>query len=263
MNLALISESLNAVMIETAQFMQQQKSQFEQSHVSSKGLNQLVSFVDIETEKYLVNALSKIVPEAGFITEENTSEIGPLNYNWIIDPLDGTTNFIHGVPVYSISVALAQNNQLLVGAVYEMGRQELFHAYLGGGAFLNGQKIKVSTCETLQNSLMATGFPYYDFEQMAQYIAVLKHLMKNTHGLRRMGSAAVDLAYVACGRFDGFFEYGLHAWDVAAGCLLVTEAGGELSDFKRGNDYVFGDSIIASNGQLQAPLQEIIEQHFD
>jgi myo-inositol-1(or 4)-monophosphatase len=262
MNLALISESLNAVMIDTAQFMQKQKANFEQTHVSSKGLNQLVSFVDIETEKYLVKALNNILPNAGFITEENTSEIGPQSYNWIIDPLDGTTNFIHGVPVYSISVALAQNNTILVGAVYEIGRQELFHAYLGGGAFLNGEAIKVSPCINLQNSLMATGFPYYDFEQMSQYIDVLKHLMKNTHGLRRMGSAAVDLAYVACGRFDGFFEYGLHAWDVAAGCLLVSEAGGQLSDFKRRDNYVYGDSIIASNGHLQVPLQDIIEQHF-
>ena len=262
MNLALISQDLNALMQETAAFMEVQKTQFELTHVSSKGLNQLVSFVDIETEKFLVKGLSKIVPEAGFITEENTSSVGEQTYNWIIDPLDGTTNFIHGVPVYSISVALAQGNELLVGAVYELGRKELFHAYLNGGAFLNGAAIHVSKCNQLSDSLMATGFPYYDFEQMSNYLEVLKLLMQETHGLRRMGSAAVDLAYVACGRFDGFFEYGLHAWDVAAGCLLVSEAGGKLSDFKQGQNHVFGDTIIASNGQLLLPLQQIIQEKF-
>lgn len=231
--------------------------------VSDKGLNQLVSYVDVEAEKQLVNGLGQIVPEAGFITEEDTSDVGRKTYNWIIDPLDGTTNFIHGVPVYSVSVALALEEEVQVAAVYEIGRDELFHAVIGEGSFCNGLAIRVSQETKLKNSLMATGFPYYDFEQMEAYLNVLKHLMQSTHGLRRMGSAAVDLAYVACGRFEGFFEYGLNPWDVAGGILLVQEAGGTVRDFKNESDYLFGKSIVADNTGIHKELMNIIEENFN
>lgn len=263
MNLQAISAGVNAIVTETAQYIAEQRKGFSKNVVAEKGLNQLVSYVDIEAEKQLVAGLSALVPEAGFITEENTSDIGRQTYNWIIDPLDGTTNFIHNVPVYSVSVALAHGDEILVGAVYEIGRGELFCAYKGGGAFCNGKPIHVSEEHTLSGSLMATGFPYYDFEQMDAYIAVLRHLMQNTHGLRRMGSAAVDLAYVACGRFEGFFEYGLHAWDVAAGILLVQEAGGNVCDFQAGNNFLFGDSIVADNAKIHEPLMTCIQSHFN
>ncbi len=263
MNLQAISAGINSVVTEVAAYIAEQRKTFSTDLVSEKGLNQLVSYVDIEAEKKLVAGLSALLPEAGFITEENTSDIGRQTYNWIIDPLDGTTNFIHNVPVYSVSVALAHGNDILAGAVYEIGRGELFCAYKDGGAFCNGERITVSKENTLSGSLMATGFPYYDFEQMDAYIAVLRHLMQNTHGLRRMGSAAVDLAYVACGRFEGFFEYGLHAWDVAAGILLVQEAGGQVCDFQAGNNYLFGDSIVADNTQIHEPLMACIQSNFN
>ena len=262
MELQQISASLNSIVTETGHFIAEQRKTFSLEAVSDKGLNQLVSYVDLEAEKLLVNALSKLVPEAGYITEENTSDVGRKTLNWIIDPLDGTTNFIHGLPVYSVSVALAQGQEVLVGSVYEIGRKELFSAWKNGGAWCNGQQIYVSKENELKNSLMATGFPYYDFEQMEAYIHTLKDLMQRTHGLRRMGSAAVDLAYVACGRFEGFFEYGLHAWDVAAGCLLVKEAGGTLCDFEGKNDYLFGSSIVADNQCIHNALMEIIENRF-
>jgi myo-inositol-1(or 4)-monophosphatase len=262
MNLQQMTGEVNALVTNVAAYISKQRLSFSNDAVSDKGINQLVSYVDVEAEKMLVSGLSGILPEAGFVTEENTSDKGRAEYNWIIDPLDGTTNFIHNVPVYSISVALARNEELLIGVVYEIGRHELFTAWQGGGAWCNGERISVSSETSLQKSLMATGFPYYDYVQMDAYIETLKHLMKNTHGLRRMGSAAVDLAYVACGRFEGFFEYGLHAWDVAAGCLLVKEAGGQLSDFKGGTDFLFGDSIIASNDGLYKELARIIGERF-
>lgn len=262
MNLQNITASVNSLLTETAVFISEQQKHFSRDVVSDKGLNQLVSYVDIEAEKMLVSGLSAIVPEAGFITEEDTADTGRKTLNWIIDPLDGTTNFIHGVPVFSISVALAQEQEVLCGSVYEIGRHELFSAWKGGGAWCNGKAIRVSAETKLKQSLMATGFPYYDFEQMDAYIHVLRDLMQNTHGLRRMGSAAVDLAYVACGRFEGFFEYGLHAWDVAAGCLLVSEAGGTLCDFKGEHDYLFGSSIVADNSGIHSDLMQIIQERF-
>jgi myo-inositol-1(or 4)-monophosphatase len=262
MNLQKICAELNGIVISTGDYIIEQRKAFSKDTVEIKALNQLVSYVDINAEKQLVEKLSLLLPEAGFITEENTSEKGSKAYNWIIDPLDGTTNFIHDLPVYSVSVALAKGEEILVGVVYELGRKELFTAWKDGGAWLNGQPIRVSGENTLSKSLIATGFPYYDFQQMEAYINVLKQLLKSTHGLRRMGSAAVDMAYVACGRFEGFFEYGLHAWDIAAGILLVKEAGGQVVDFKGGDDYLFGETIISGNAEIHKDLLKLIKSEF-
>jgi myo-inositol-1(or 4)-monophosphatase len=262
MNLQKICAELNGIVISTGDYIIEQRKAFSKDTVEIKALNQLVSYVDINAEKQLVNQLSQLLPEAGFITEENTSDKGSKTYNWIIDPLDGTTNFIHDLPIYSVSVALAKGEEILVGVVYELGPKELFTAWKDGGAWLNGQPIRVSGENTLSKSLIATGFPYYDFQQMEAYINVLKQLLKSTHGLRRMGSAAVDMAYVACGRFEGFFEYGLHAWDIAAGILLVKEAGGQVVDFKGGDDYLFGESIISGNAEIHKDLLKLIKSEF-
>ena len=262
MNLEKICAELNGIVISTGDYIIEQRKAFSKDTVEIKALNQLVSYVDINAEKQLVEKLSLLLPEAGFITEENTSDKGSKAYNWIIDPLDGTTNFIHDLPVYSVSVALAKGEEILVGVVYELGRKELFTAWKDGGAWLNGQPIRVSGENTLSKSLIATGFPYYDFQQMEAYIDVLKQLLKSTHGLRRMGSAAVDMAYVACGRFEGFFEYGLHAWDIAAGILLVKEAGGQVVDFKGGDDYLFGETIISGNAEIHKDLLKLIKSEF-
>lgn len=262
MDLKALSKEIDNSVEKAASFIVKESETFERSAVTDKGLNQLVSYVDIQAEKMLVEELGQLVPEAGFITEENTVATGEKKLNWIIDPLDGTTNFIHGLPVFSVSVALAEGNDVLTGSVFEMGRNELFSAWKGGGSWLNGERIHVSGMEKLEDSLLATGFPYYEFEHMEAYIRTLQALMRRTHGLRRLGSAAVDLAYVACGRFEGFFEYGLHAWDVAAGCLLVQEAGGHLSDFRNGDEYLFGNSIIASNTRTHDALLQVIQSNF-
>jgi myo-inositol-1(or 4)-monophosphatase len=263
MNLEKITADANGIVLKVGDYILEQRKSFSQEKVEIKALNQLVSYVDITAEKNLVSGLSELMPEAGFITEENTSTTGSREYNWIIDPLDGTTNFIHNVPVYSISVALAKGDDIIIGIVYELGRKELFTAWKGGGAWLDGKPIKVSPEPELEKSLIATGFPYYDFGQMEEYINVLKALLKSTHGLRRMGSAAVDMAYTACGRFEGFFEYGLNSWDVAAGILLVKEAGGNVCDFNGGQDHLFGKTIISGNGHIDKAILNVIKLSFN
>ena len=176
--------------------------------------------------------------------------------------MDGTTNFIHHVPVYAISVALMRNNEIILGVVYGINNRECFYAWKGSQAFLNREPIRVSETSNLNNSLLATGFPYSDYGKLDEYIKLFKNLMIKTRGIRRLGSAAIDLAYVACGRFDGFFEYGLHSWDVAAGAFIIKQAGGEISDFNGGNDFVFGKEIIASNQGIYKELSNIINNSF-
>lgn len=252
-----IEPLVNDVALEVGAFIKKERESFDLEMVQLKGKNDLVSYVDQEAEKKIVQALRKILPEAEFVTEEGTTDQIKAQYRWIIDPLDGTTNFIHGLPIYSISIALMEDDEVVLGVVYEINRNECFHATKGNGAFCNQKRISVSQAPTISQSLLATGFPYYNFEKLHEYLAILNELMKNTHGLRRMGSAAVDLAYVACGRYEGYFEYNLNAWDVAAGTLLVEEAGGKVSDFNGGRNFVFGRELVAGNAIHQELLQTI------
>jgi myo-inositol-1(or 4)-monophosphatase len=263
MNLEQILKEVVTVVKQTGTFIQKERDSFSENQVREKSLNQLVSHVDEQAERMLVEKFEALIPEAGFITEEETLvKAGKGRYRWVIDPLDGTTNFIHSLPVYCVSVALMEKEEVVLGVIYEMNRDELFTAIKGKGAFLNGKPISTSKAEKLENTLLATGFPYYDFEKMNAYLELLHKLMRNTRGMRRMGSAAVDLAYVACGRFDGFFEYSLHPWDVAAGALIVQEAGGVVQDFHGKQDYLFGKEIIAGNPFIIKPLQEMIFHYF-
>jgi len=242
--------------------MREERKTFSYAKAEIKGLNDLVSYVDKASEQLLVNELSLVLPEAGFITEEDTkNEV--KEYNWIIDPLDGTTNYIHGIPCYAVSIALEYKGDIICGVVYEVSRDECFAAYTGGGAFLNDTKITVSGRSKLTDSLIATGFPIYNFERVAGFIKALTYLMKHTHGLRRIGSAATDLCYVACGRVDAYFEYNLNAWDVAAGALIVKEAGGTICDFSKGNNWLFGREVIATNTHLQHEFEKIITESFN
>jgi myo-inositol-1(or 4)-monophosphatase len=216
-------------------------------HIESKGTHDYVTYVDKTAEERLVKGLQKILPEAGFVTEENTIETQQREYTWVIDPLDGTTNFIHGLPCFSISIALMQNSEVILGVVYEINLDECFYSWGGGKAWLNGREIRVSETPSLSESLLATGFPYHDYSRLEKYLELFTWCLHNTHGVRRLGSAAVDLAYVACGRFDAFFEYGLNAWDVAAGGFIVQQAGGKVTDFSGGNNFNFGREILATN----------------
>jgi myo-inositol-1(or 4)-monophosphatase len=263
MNLERITSEVAALSRQTGEFVRKAASEFNRDSIEYKGLNDMVSYVDKESEIRLVEGLRKILPEAGFIAEEGTGEkTENQEFAWIIDPVDGTTNYMHGVPVFAISIALQQNDKIISGVVYEINRDECFSAWLGGGAYLNETPIKVSSANHLKDSLIATGFPYYDFELMENYINILKELMKKSHGLRRFGAAAVDLAYTACGRFEGFFEYNLKPWDVAAGSLIVQEAGGIVTDFKGGNDFVFGRELIAGCA-MYPELKEVISRNWE
>lgn len=244
-------------------FIREQSKQFDSSRIEYKGLNNLVSYVDKNAEKEIVKGLSALLPEAGFVTEEETVQKKGDRYYWIVDPLDGTTNFIHGLPTYSVSIALQRDGDLVLGVVYEINRDECFYAWEGGGAFLNGEKIGVSVNKEFSQSLIATGFPYYDFSLLEKYIRVFRELTQICHGVRRVGSAAVDLAYVACGRYDGYFEYNLNSYDIAAGIVLVKEAGGMATNFSGGAEVFNSREILAANPSLAEKMKGLISEYFN
>ena len=247
----------------SADFIQNQLGNVKNQQIETKSLNSLVSYVDKKAEEMLVEGCMKILPEAGFITEEETIEkSADKEWLWIIDPLDGTTNFLHSLPFFSISVALQHRGKTVMGLVCEVNRRELFYAIKNEGAFLNGKKISCSSTEKLTDSLLATGFPYYDFGRREAYLKLLGELMPKSRGIRRLGSAALDLAYTACGRFDAFFEYSLAPWDVAAGAFIVEEAGGIVTDFTGGDNYLYGKEIIATNRGINKEMSELLMSHF-
>ena len=262
LNLSALCWSTVALVKDAGVFIRKESKGFDLSKIENKGRsNDLVSYVDKETEKTLVAGLRKILPEAGFIGEEGASEEGQEGLQWVIDPLDGTTNFLHGMPSYSISVALIQGTVILVGVVYEINLDECFYAWKDGGAFLNGNKINISPVKELERSLIATGFPYSMRGKTDQYFEIIKHMVNHSHGLRRLGSAAVDLCYVACGRFEAYFEFSIHIWDIAAGILIVQEAGGKVSDYSGGDDYLYGKELLAA-GAIHGEALEIIKKYW-
>ncbi len=229
--------------------------------IELKGKNDFVTQFDKEAELKLVTKLEKVLPDSGFIAEEGTSVKKSSKLNWIIDPIDGTTNFIHGLFPYAISVGLMVENRMVLGVIYEAGLDECFYAWDGGPAMLNQNEIKVSQKRKISDCLVATGFPYTNFSLMDQFMDSLHFFMKNCHGMRRLGSAAADLAYVACGRFDAFYEYDLKPWDVAAGSFIVQQAGGRITDFSGGNNFIFGREIVATNNIVFDEFSEKIK-HF-
>jgi myo-inositol-1(or 4)-monophosphatase len=245
---------------ETAGFILKESEDFDIMFSEKKGINDFVSYVDKGAEKMLVESLGNILPEAGFIAEEGTSSRKGVKYTWVVDPLDGTTNFLHGVHPYAISVALMEYDEIVAAVIYEVSGNEVFTAWKNGGAYLNGKPIRVSSASRLSDSLVATGFPYSDFGRLENYMKCFAHFCKATHGIRRLGSAAIDLAYVACGRFDAFYEYGLHAWDVSGGILLVREAGGRACDFSGNEKNYSGNEIIASNSLVFSEFLENVSK---
>jgi myo-inositol-1(or 4)-monophosphatase len=263
MDYALLCEKVLTITRLTGNFIRKESLNFSERNIEFKGLNDMVSYVDKQAETQLVSNLQALLPDAGFITEEKTiNKVGPV-YNWIIDPLDGTTNFIHGLPTYSISIALYEENIPVLGVVYEINRAEMFYSYKNGPAYLNNQVISVSGRKKVADSLLATGFPYYKFDKLPQYMHLLAELMQGCHGLRRIGSAAVDLAYVACGRFDAFFEYNLNSWDIAAGAFIVQQAGGNIVNFSGGSEFIEQREILATNSLIDQELLEIIQRNFN
>jgi myo-inositol-1(or 4)-monophosphatase len=264
MNLKEIEKGVIEVSREVATFIKREGAAFDRSRIEQKTVfNNLVSYVDKEAETRLVNVLQKLLPEAGFITEEGTVEqSNEQEYNWIIDPLDGTTNFLHGLPVYAISIGLTRGKELILGVIHHIGRNECFHAIQDGPAFCNSQQIRVSSIASLSESLLATGFPYHQLDKGDIYLEIIKQFLKDTHGIRRLGSAAIDLAYVACGRLDGFFEFNLNPWDVAAGAFIVQRAGGIVTDFQGKNNFLFGGEMCAGNQLMHEEMLQIIKPRW-
>jgi myo-inositol-1(or 4)-monophosphatase len=248
--------------LEAGTFIREEAEVFDINRTERKGLNDFVSYVDKGAEKLLVKRLSEILPDAGFITEEGTSTKVGVRYCWVIDPLDGTTNFLHGFYPYAVSIGLMEYDEIIAGVVYEVGKNEIFTASKDGGARLNGQPIHVSKTVTLADSLIATGLPYSDFHRLDPYMESLTYLCRHSQGIRRLGSAATDLAYVACGRFEGFYEYGLHPWDVAAGILLVREAGGKVSDFSGNEKNLGGEEIVAASAPVFSEFLESVSRYI-
>ncbi len=260
LNYKQICSQVSKLSKEAGNFIRNEKGKINSENIETKSLNSFVTYVDKNAESIIVDSLKKILPEAGFITEEETETIQAEKYNWIVDPLDGTTNFIHGLEPFSVSIALKENEKIVVGVVYEIGKDECFYAYKNSPAFLNGKEINVSKNKTLANSLIATGFPYYNYTKIQAILKSLEYFMKNTRGIRRFGSAATDLVYVACGRFDAFYEYSLNAWDVAAGAFIVQQAGGKISDFKKGDNWLFGSEMIATNNLVYDEFSGLIKK---
>ncbi len=250
MDLKNICQQVTDLTAVVGKFITDERKNNSKLDIEVKGLHDFVTYVDKTAEKKLVDELAKILPEAGFIAEEGTSTKKGEKYNWIIDPLDGTTNYIHELTPYAISIALMENDSIILGVVHELGLNECFYAWKGSSAFLNGEVVNVSDKKTIEDGLIATGFPYYDFKRMNPFMKSIEYFMQNSHGVRRLGSAATDLVYVACGRFEAFYEYSLSPWDVAAGAFIVQQAGGKVSDFSGENDYIFGKEIIACNSSV-------------
>lgn len=246
---------------EVGLYIQNESDRIRLKDIKSKALNSLVTYVDQEAERQLVAGLRDLLPHAGFLAEEGTVKTDATkNRRWIIDPLDGTTNFLHGVPAYAVSVALEIDGVLELGIIYDIPHDQLFFAQKGQGATKNGQAIQLSQNSSLADSLIATGFPYTTFEHQDEYMQFFAHLMPRCRGLRRLGSAAIDLAYTAEGIFHGFYESGLHPWDVAAGALIVREAGGRVTDYRGSPYFMKNQQILAASPSLHLQLQREISQ---
>jgi myo-inositol-1(or 4)-monophosphatase len=233
-------------------------------HVSRKAHNDFVSEVDGAAEDAIIQVLLDAYPAHAILAEESGSrgDQEKSEYQWIIDPLDGTTNFLHGFPQYSVSIALMHKGILTQAVVYDPCSNELFTASRGRGAYLNDHRLRVSKRTQLADCLIGTGFPFRDFTHIDSYLAIFKDIMPRTSGIRRPGSAALDLAYVAAGRYDGFWEMGLSPWDMAAGCLLITEAGGLVSDLEGNATYLKSGNIVAGNPKTFGQLLQVIAPHL-
>jgi myo-inositol-1(or 4)-monophosphatase len=233
----------------------------EHLQVSVKGTGEFVSTADLKAERTLKAELKKARPGYAMLFEEGGAEPGSdARHRWIVDPLDGTTNFLHGIPHFAISIALERDDEIVAGVVYEPIRDEMYWAEKGAGAYVNDRRLRVSARRQLAEAVIGTGIPYGDRADDQAYMATLAGVMAATSGVRRMGAAALDLAYVAAGRYDGFWEFGLSPWDIAAGILLVREAGGYVSDLTGGHGMMASGDVLAANDHLHLPLAAVIKE---
>ena len=234
----------------------------DQLTVKNKSANDFVSEVDLASEEIIIDTLKAAYPTHGFLGEESGFNDNNSEFIWIIDPLDGTTNFLHQFPQYCVSIALMHKGEITQAVIYDPNRNDLFTATKGRGAFLNDRRLRVSKKTKLKESIIGTGFPFRDFSHLPSYLKMFEEMVLSTSGIRRPGSAALDLAYVAAGWFDGFWEIGLSKWDIAAGALLVKEAGGIVSDFNEKQAWLKTGNILASNGKIYDDFIKIVQKHM-
>ena len=230
--------------------------------IKSKNFNDFVSEVDVAAERAIIDTLKDAYPTHGFLGEESGSTSNESDFIWIIDPLDGTTNFLHNFPQYCVSIALQHKGEITQAVIYEPNRNDLYTATKGRGAFLNDKRIRVSKCDKLQESLIGTGFPFRDFKHLDTYMSMFKSMLQKTTGIRRPGSAALDLAYVANGSLDGFWEIGLSPWDIAAGGLLVREAGGIISNLNGKDGWLQSGNVLAASPKIYDAMVETLAPHL-
>lgn len=236
-------------------------NRIESLSITSKQRNDFVSEVDHQAEAEIIRILKRAYPQYGFLAEESGAR-GNDEARWIIDPLDGTTNYLRRFPHYAVSIAFQRGTTLEVGVIYDPGKEELFTASKGDGAQLDGRRIRVSQLKTLDGALLGTGIPFRAHSNLDRYLETLKTLAEDAAGIRRAGSAALDLAYVAAGRLDGFWEFGLNAWDIAAGALIVQEAGGMVGDMKGGNGYLESGNVLAANLRAFEVMKTKLRPHL-
>lgn len=253
-----ICEETCEIARETGDYIRGESSKLNTEDIETKGKHDYVTYVDKTSEKKIINKLGKLLPEAGFIAEEGTYNKQEEKYNWIVDPLDGTTNFIHNLPPYSVSIALKDEDEIILGVIYEIGNNDCFYTWKDQPSYLNDKEIYVSKTSKITDSLLATGFPFSNYARFEPFFESLRYFLHNSQGVRRLGSAAVDMAYVACGRFDGFWEYNLNPWDIAAGIIILKNAGGKVSDFSGGNNYLFGKEMVAANPYIFSELVDCV-----
>lgn len=262
MELKTICEDVKTLSQEVAAFIRDELNAVSQDQIITKDHNSLVTYVDQTAEKKIVKRLQELIPEATFITEEDTIEQAEGDLVWIIDPLDGTNNFLHKIPHFAVSIALRQKDEIVIGVVYDVMREECYSSVRGQGAYLNDKQIKVSSKETVEECVLATGFPYSKSINFKPLINTLEHWMLNARGIRRFGAAALDLCFVAAGRIDCYYEYKLNIWDIAAGILIVKEAGGEVTDYQGGQSYKEGDQVVASNKKIHPYVIDVLKTNF-
>jgi myo-inositol-1(or 4)-monophosphatase len=246
------------------EFMLDERKRFSPDRIEVKGANDFVSYVDKKTEELIVEQLLPLIDGAGFLTEEATvGQSSDAMYTWIIDPLDGTTNYIHGLSPYAVSIGLTENGLPVLGVVCLPAEGQLFYAWKGSKAFMNGEEIKPSAAQSIADSLLITGFPYRLGDKVDNYMSLMKHLTFNSHGVRRLGSAAADLVYIAAGRAEAFYQTDLNPWDVAAGAFIAQQAGAIVTDFTGGDNYIFGHSILAAgNKAVGNQMLSLLSEYF-
>ena len=262
MDFKTICQEVKTLSEEVALFIRKELNAVSEDQIVTKDHNSLVTYVDQTAEKMIVKRLQELIPEATFITEEDTVEQAEGDLVWIIDPLDGTNNFLQKIPHFAVSIALRYKDEMVIGVVYDVMREECFSAVKGEGAYVNDRPIGVSQKESIDDCVLATGFPYAKNMNFKPLINTLEHWMLHARGIRRFGAAALDLCFVAAGRIDCYYEFKLNIWDVAAGMLIVKEAGGEVSDYQGGQTHKTGNQVVASNGKVHSYVIDILKTNF-